>query len=101
SRHFLPTSLQTGLTPKTSSLSGGEYSEGGKQNRFAYFLLFGGMHMVVTPEVDALAKSLHDQWKLDGIAPGHCTGEPEFAALRREFKEHYVYAGLGTVIPIP
>ncbi len=66
-------------------------------------LLFGGMHMVVAPipEVDLLAKSLHDQWKLDGIAPGHCTGEPEFAALRREFKDHYVYAGLGTVIPIP
>jgi len=66
-------------------------------------LLFGGMHMVVAPipEVDLLAKSLHDQWKLDGIAPGHCTGEPEFAALRREFKDHYVYAGLGTVVPIP
>jgi len=66
-------------------------------------LLFGGMHMVVAPipEVDLLAKSLHDQWKLDGVAPGHCTGEPEFAALRREFKDHYVNAGLGTVIPIP
>jgi 7,8-dihydropterin-6-yl-methyl-4-(beta-D-ribofuranosyl)aminobenzene 5'-phosphate synthase len=65
--------------------------------------LFGGLHMVVAPlpTVQLLAKSLHEQWKLDRIAPGHCTGEPEFAALRREFGDHYVYAGLGQVIPIP
>jgi hypothetical protein len=26
---------------------------------------------------------LHDQYKLDLVAPGHCTGEPEFAALKK------------------
>ena len=66
-------------------------------------VLFGGMHMVTAPlpQVEALAKSLHDRWKLDYIAPGHCTGEPEFATLKQEFKTHYLYAGLGDVVPIP
>jgi 7,8-dihydropterin-6-yl-methyl-4-(beta-D-ribofuranosyl)aminobenzene 5'-phosphate synthase len=32
---------------------------------------------------------LHDQYKLDRIAPGHCTGEPEFAALKKTFGDHY------------
>jgi 7,8-dihydropterin-6-yl-methyl-4-(beta-D-ribofuranosyl)aminobenzene 5'-phosphate synthase len=66
-------------------------------------MLFGGLHLVSAPdaEVDRIANSLHDQWKLDGIAPGHCTGEPEFAALKKAFAEKYVYAGVGTVIEIP
>lgn len=66
-------------------------------------VLFGGLHMVTAPlpQVEALAKSLRNRWKLDYIAPGHCTGEPEFAALKREFGSHYLYAGLGEVVPIP
>jgi 7,8-dihydropterin-6-yl-methyl-4-(beta-D-ribofuranosyl)aminobenzene 5'-phosphate synthase len=65
--------------------------------------LFGGLHMVSAPlpEVETLARSLHDRWKLDQIAPGHCTGEPEFAALLREFKNHYIYAGVGSSLPLP
>jgi hypothetical protein len=30
------------------------------------------------------------------VAPGHCTGEPTFTALKKAFGERYVYAGLGT-----
>jgi len=44
---------------------------------------------------------LHDQYKVDLVAPGHCTGEPEFSALKRVFGDHYVYAGVGTVIELP
>jgi 7,8-dihydropterin-6-yl-methyl-4-(beta-D-ribofuranosyl)aminobenzene 5'-phosphate synthase len=29
------------------------------------------------------------------VAPGHCTGEPAFPALRREYGDNYLYAGLG------
>lgn len=32
------------------------------------------------------------------IAPGHCTGEPTFVALRDAFGNRYLYAGLGTVL---
>jgi len=44
---------------------------------------------------------LHDQYTLDRVAPGHCTGEPEFAALKKAFGDHYLYAGAGTVIDLP
>jgi 7,8-dihydropterin-6-yl-methyl-4-(beta-D-ribofuranosyl)aminobenzene 5'-phosphate synthase len=65
--------------------------------------IFGGLHLVTTPDpaIARLATALHDQWRIDRIAPGHCTGEPAFAALRRLFGERYVYAGLGTVIDLP
>jgi 7,8-dihydropterin-6-yl-methyl-4-(beta-D-ribofuranosyl)aminobenzene 5'-phosphate synthase len=66
-------------------------------------LLFGGLHQIQAPdpEVERIARVLHDQYKLDRIAPGHCTGEPEFAALKKTFGDHYVYAGVGSVVDLP
>jgi 7,8-dihydropterin-6-yl-methyl-4-(beta-D-ribofuranosyl)aminobenzene 5'-phosphate synthase len=66
-------------------------------------ILFGGLHQIQSPdpEVERVAKVLHDQYKLERVAPGHCTGEPMFAALRKMFGDRYIYAGLGTVIDIP
>lgn len=49
-------------------------------------------------EIERLASALHDKWKLDLIAPGHCTGEPAFAKLRQTFGESYLFAGLGSVL---
>jgi 7,8-dihydropterin-6-yl-methyl-4-(beta-D-ribofuranosyl)aminobenzene 5'-phosphate synthase len=65
-------------------------------------ILFGGLHQIQKPdpEVERIATVLHDQYKLDLVAPGHCTGEPEFAALKKTFGDHYVYAGAGTVIEV-
>jgi 7,8-dihydropterin-6-yl-methyl-4-(beta-D-ribofuranosyl)aminobenzene 5'-phosphate synthase len=65
-------------------------------------ILFGGMHQIQEPdpEVERIATVLHDQYKLDLVAPGHCTGEPEFAALKKAFGDHYLYAGAGTVIDL-
>ncbi len=65
-------------------------------------LLFGGLHLVNAPdpEVDRIALALRDHWKLDAIAPGHCTGEPEFAALKKTFGGKYFYAGVGTVVDL-
>ena len=65
-------------------------------------LIAGGFHMVVAPDTaiaDAVAL-LHDAVKVDYIAPGHCTGEPTFAALLQSFGDRYLYAGLGTVIAL-
>jgi 7,8-dihydropterin-6-yl-methyl-4-(beta-D-ribofuranosyl)aminobenzene 5'-phosphate synthase len=66
-------------------------------------VLIGGLHLVKTPdpEIERLANALHDQWKLDRIAPGHCTGEPAFAKLKQVFGDSYLYAGVGSVLEIP
>jgi 7,8-dihydropterin-6-yl-methyl-4-(beta-D-ribofuranosyl)aminobenzene 5'-phosphate synthase len=66
-------------------------------------LIFGGLHLVTSPDtaVTRIAAALHDDWRVDEIAPGHCTGEPAFAALKRIFGPRYVYAGLGTVTELP
>ena len=62
----------------------------------------GGFHLLAAPD-DVIAKvtgALKDRWRIENIAPGHCTGEPTFDALRKAFGEHYVYAGLGTVLQV-
>lgn len=66
-------------------------------------ILFGGLHEIQAPdaEVERTAVVLHDQYKVERVAPGHCTGEPEFAALKRVFGDHYVYAGVGSVVDLP
>ena len=65
-------------------------------------LIAGGFHLVAaSDEVIAQAVTLlHDNAKVDYIAPGHCTGEPTFAALKRVFADRDVYAGLGSVIAL-
>jgi 7,8-dihydropterin-6-yl-methyl-4-(beta-D-ribofuranosyl)aminobenzene 5'-phosphate synthase len=66
-------------------------------------LIMGGLHLVNTPDPEILriTHALLDDWHLDLIAPGHCTGEPAFAALQAAFGPRYRYAGLGTVIAMP
>lgn len=65
--------------------------------------VFGGLHLVTVPdpEIARLAAALHDYWKIDRMAPGHCTGEPAFAVFHKAFGAQYVYAGLGSVIELP
>jgi 7,8-dihydropterin-6-yl-methyl-4-(beta-D-ribofuranosyl)aminobenzene 5'-phosphate synthase len=66
-------------------------------------VLFGGIHLVAASDADVqrISAALHDQWKLDYIAVGHCTGEPAFASLQKSFGDHYIYAGVGTLVDIP
>ena len=61
-------------------------------------IFFGGLHLVTTSpeETDVLTQDLKAKWKVQKIAPGHCTGEPAFARLKKAFGDDYVYAGLGT-----
>ena len=65
-------------------------------------LVAGGFHLVVAKddEIDRIAATLRDTFKVGYVAPGHCTGEPTFAALRKAFGERYLYAGLGTVLAL-
>lgn len=66
-------------------------------------LLLGGLHLVKASDAEgaAIAAALKDKWKVEYVAPGHCTGEPTFAALRRRLGGQYLYAGVGTVVTVP
>jgi 7,8-dihydropterin-6-yl-methyl-4-(beta-D-ribofuranosyl)aminobenzene 5'-phosphate synthase len=61
-------------------------------------VIAGGLHLVTASDsdIEKVVSSLHDVWKVDYVAPGHCTGEPAFAAFRRVFADRDLYAGLGT-----
>lgn len=61
-------------------------------------LIAGGFHLVVATDdaIEKIVSALKDKFKVENIAPGHCTGEPSFAALKKAFGTRYIYAGLGT-----
>lgn len=63
-------------------------------------LIAGGLHLAITPdaEIERLVTALRDTYHVEWVAPGHCTGEPAFAALLKGFGDHDLYAGLGSVI---
>lgn len=65
-------------------------------------LLAGGFHWVTTPadQIRRMAAALRKDFDILSIAPGHCTGETGFRELRAAFGERYLYAGVGTVIPL-
>jgi 7,8-dihydropterin-6-yl-methyl-4-(beta-D-ribofuranosyl)aminobenzene 5'-phosphate synthase len=65
-------------------------------------LIVGGLHLVVTSDLDIekIVAALHDNFRVESIAPGHCTGEPAFTALKKAFGDHYLYAGLGTSLSL-
>ena len=50
--------------------------------------------------VVAISHVFVDRWNVKRVAPGHCTGEPGFAALQRVYGRDCLYAGLGTRIPV-
>jgi 7,8-dihydropterin-6-yl-methyl-4-(beta-D-ribofuranosyl)aminobenzene 5'-phosphate synthase len=65
-------------------------------------LIAGGFHLVAASD-EVIAKAvttLKDAFKVENIAPGHCTGEPTFAALKRAYGDRYLYAGVGTSLPL-
>jgi 7,8-dihydropterin-6-yl-methyl-4-(beta-D-ribofuranosyl)aminobenzene 5'-phosphate synthase len=76
-------------------------AEAAKVNPHIHFIA-GGFHLVVAqdPAIEKVVRSLKDNWKVDWVAPGHCTGEPTFVALKQAFGDHYLYAGLGTVLEL-
>ena len=63
-------------------------------------LIIGGLHLLPAKdtETERIAAALHDIWKVDWIAPAHCTGEPAFQILKKTFGERHLYAGLGNTV---
>ncbi len=64
--------------------------------------IVGGLHLVLTnePEIKRVVAALRDKWNVERIAPGHCTGEIGFAAIREEFGERCIFAGVGESIEL-
>ena len=65
-------------------------------------LVAGGFHLVVSKdeEIEKIVAALRDTYKVAYVAPGHCTGEPTFAALKKAFGGRDLYAGLGTTLTL-
>jgi 7,8-dihydropterin-6-yl-methyl-4-(beta-D-ribofuranosyl)aminobenzene 5'-phosphate synthase len=65
-------------------------------------LIVGGFHLVVASDADIqkIVTAVHDTFKVQYIAPGHCTGEPAFTALKKAFGDRYLFAGLGTTFAL-
>ena len=65
-------------------------------------LIVGGFHLVVASDADIqkIVTTLHDRFNVQYVAPGHCTGEPAFAALKKAFGDRYLFAGLGTTLAL-
>lgn len=63
-------------------------------------LVAGGLHLVVAKddEIARIALLLRDTYKVGWLAPGHCTGEPTFKALRAAYGDRDLYAGAGVTI---
>jgi len=76
-------------------------AEAAKINPHIHFIA-GGFHLIAAQDtaIEKAVTSLHDTYSVDYIAPGHCTGEPTFAAMQRVFGDRYLYAGLGTTLGI-
>jgi 7,8-dihydropterin-6-yl-methyl-4-(beta-D-ribofuranosyl)aminobenzene 5'-phosphate synthase len=76
-------------------------AEAAKINPHIHFVA-GGFHLIAAQDtaIEKAVTSLHDTYSVDYIAPGHCTGEPTFAAMQRVFGDRYLYAGLGTTLGI-
>ena len=65
-------------------------------------VIAGGFHLVVASDTDIekVVTALRESYKVEYVAPGHCTGEPAFAALKTAFGDRYLYAGLGTTVEL-
>ncbi|MFY9803010.1 MAG: MBL fold metallo-hydrolase [Candidatus Acidiferrales bacterium] len=65
-------------------------------------LIVGGFHLVVASDsdIETIVTALHERFKVEYVAPGHCTGEPAFTALKKAFGDHYLYAGLGSTLAL-
>ena len=67
------------------------------------YTVTGGFHLVLTPEAEVrrVASLLHDGFRIERVAPGHCTSELGFAVFQESFGERFDPAGVGASIPLP
>lgn len=66
-------------------------------------MVLGGFHLPSATDADVarIANALYETYRVERIAPGHCSGEPAFYLFKKIWKERYTYAGVGSVIRLP
>jgi 7,8-dihydropterin-6-yl-methyl-4-(beta-D-ribofuranosyl)aminobenzene 5'-phosphate synthase len=64
------------------------------------YLLIGGLHLLPfdRKQINAIGSLIKDHFKVNKVAPGHCTGHLGFKILRDLYKTNFIYAGLGEKI---
>jgi 7,8-dihydropterin-6-yl-methyl-4-(beta-D-ribofuranosyl)aminobenzene 5'-phosphate synthase len=67
------------------------------------YSVFGGFHLVdiSDAEVTRMASAFREKWKIERMAPGHCTGQFAFAEFIRVYGSNFDHTGLGSVIALP
>jgi len=67
------------------------------------YSIFGGFHLVdiADDDVTRMVAAFRDKWKIERMAPGHCTGQFAFSELVRVYGSKFDHAGLGSVTPLP
>jgi 7,8-dihydropterin-6-yl-methyl-4-(beta-D-ribofuranosyl)aminobenzene 5'-phosphate synthase len=67
------------------------------------YSVFGGFHMAAEPdaEVTSVVTRIHDKWRSERVAAGHCTGEFAFSEFNRIYGAKYDHAVVGAVIALP
>ena len=60
-------------------------------------LVYGGYHMLPYNrlEINKITAQLKNELEVKKIAPAHCTGHLAFKILKDNYKENYIFAGLG------
>ena len=63
-------------------------------------LLIGGFHLLPfdRKQTTSICEMIKNDLKVARVAPGHCTGHLAFKTLRDQYKENFIYAGLGEKI---
>ena len=66
-------------------------------------LVVGGLHLLTASDaaIERVIGVLRNDLQVKQMAPAHCTGEPAFAALLREYGDRYRHAGAGSVVNLP
>ncbi len=67
------------------------------------YSVFGGMHLTdaTDQQVANIVENFKFKWKVDHVAPGHCTGEFAQSLFTKQFGPNHEHAGVGEVISLP
>lgn len=67
------------------------------------YSVLGGFHLVDVSDsgITSLTRSFRDKWKIERMAPGHCTGQFAFSEFIKTYGDKFDHAGHGSVITLP